>query len=163
MKKIKKIFLCLICVMAMGTGCGNASSEISSSSSSSKSSSTSSSASRAAMSSASNDNEVEIKDNMIVSTSLPVVVDFYTTWCGPCKTYAPIFHEVENAYNGEVVFMSLDAEEYPELSQTYRISAVPSTVFIMPGGAVLGKVEGVLSAEELISNVNQLIAATLNE
>ena len=99
----------------------------------------------------------EIKDNIIFNENVPVVVDFYATWCPPCKQYAPTFEAVAEKYEGSVCFVSLDTEEYPELCKTYEIEAIPTTVFIMPGGSVLGKETGALPMEELEAFVNQLI------
>lgn len=99
----------------------------------------------------------EIKDNVIFNENVPVVVDFYATWCPPCKQYAPTFEAVAEKYEGSVCFVSLNTEEYPELCKTYEIEAIPTTVFIMPGGSVLGKETGALPMEELEAFVNQLI------
>lgn len=102
----------------------------------------------------------EIKDDIIYSENMPVVVDFYATWCGPCKKYSPIFKEVASKYEGSAIFLSLDAEQYPGLSKTYGISAYPTTVFIMAGGGVLGKEVGLLDASKLEMFVNQLLASS---
>lgn len=102
----------------------------------------------------------EIRDNVIFNENVPVVVDFYADWCKPCKAYAPIFHEVAEKYGNAACFVSLNTEEYPNLCETYQITAIPATVFIMPGGSLLGKEEGILSAERLQSLVDQLVATS---
>lgn len=98
----------------------------------------------------------EIRDNVIFNENIPVVVDFYATWCGPCKQYSPIFKEVAEKYADSVCFVSLDTDEYPNLCETYGISSIPTTVFIMPGGSVLGKEVGVIPSDKLATLVNQL-------
>lgn len=99
-----------------------------------------------------------IEKNMIISDNLPVVVDFYADWCGPCKMFAPTFHAAAEKYSGQAIFLSINVDENPELARTYEISSIPSTVFIQTGGGVLGKQVGLMDAEQLDSYINQLIA-----
>lgn len=105
----------------------------------------------------------KIKDNIIFSESLPVVVDFYATWCPPCKQYAPIFDEVKEKYGNQAIFMSIDIDKNPDLAKSYGVTAVPYTVFIQPGGVMMGKESGLLKIDKLEAFVNQLIATTDGE
>lgn len=102
--------------------------------------------------------QFEIKDHVIISKNLPVVVDFYADWCGPCKKYSPVFKSVAQKYEGKAIFVSINTDEYPELAAAYQVRAIPTTAFIYTGGATLGTLQGILSAEELEMYVNQLIA-----
>lgn len=102
----------------------------------------------------------EIRDNVIFNENVPVVVDFYADWCNPCKKYAPTFHEVAEKYANSACFVSLNVDEYPALADSYEVKSIPCTVFIMPGGALLGKELGILSADNLETLVNQLIATS---
>lgn len=97
----------------------------------------------------------EIKNNMIVGNPIPMVVDVYADWCGPCKQFAPIFHKVSNDW-GDILFISLNADEYPELCQSYGITSIPTVLFLKPGGEVYKKVTGLQSEEELDKNVTDL-------
>ena len=99
----------------------------------------------------------EIKDNLIYNESVPVIVDFYADWCGPCKQYAPVFHNVAEKFKDSICFVSLDSEQYPELCKTYKISAIPTTVFLLPGGGVLGIETGVLTEQQLEMYARQLL------
>lgn len=99
----------------------------------------------------------EIRDNFIYNENVPVVVDFYADWCGPCKTYAPTFEAVAEKFQADAFFVSLNADEYPNLCNTYEINSIPTTLFIMPGGSVMGKEVGVLTMQQLEMYVNQLI------
>ena len=74
-----------------------------------------------------------IKQTTIV-TSKPMVVDFFATWCGPCKQLAPILDEIEKNHKGEVIFKRIDVDQEPELAQEFRIEAVPTLMFITPTG-----------------------------
>lgn len=104
--------------------------------------------------------QFKVVDNVIISDNLPVVVDFYATWCGPCKVYAPVFTAVGDQYKNAAVFVRIDAEEYPELAKTYGVNAYPTTAFISTGGELLGSKSGAMNEEELTTFVNQLIATT---
>lgn len=99
----------------------------------------------------------KVADNIIFSENLPVVVDFYADWCGPCKAYSPVFHKVAGEFGGMALFVSIDTEKYPELAESYKVSSIPCTVFIGTEGSVLGKVKGAISEQQLAEYVNQLI------
>lgn len=99
-----------------------------------------------------------VEDGIIISDNLPVVVDFYADWCGPCKQYEPIFNAVAEKYAGLAVFTRINVDNYPEIAQRYQVSSIPTTVFIQTGGGVLGKQTGLISQTTLESYVNQLVA-----
>lgn len=102
----------------------------------------------------------EIKDNVFFNENTPLVVDFYADWCGPCKAYAPTFDAIAEKYAESACFVRIDADQYPDLCKTYEVSSIPTTLFIMPGGGLLGKESGILSPEQLETYVNQLIATS---
>lgn len=104
--------------------------------------------------------KIKIVDNIIYSENLPVVVDFYADWCGPCKQYSPVFHAVAEKYNGAAIFLSINTDEYPGISNAYQVSSIPTTVFILPGGGTLGSEVGVLDEEQLSTYIDQLIATS---
>lgn len=64
----------------------------------------------------------------------PAVIDFYTTWCGPCKMMAPIVEETAKAYAGKVDFYKVDIEKEQELAQTFGIQSIPTFLFIPTKG-----------------------------
>ena len=69
-----------------------------------------------------------------IMSSKPMVVDFYATWCGPCKQLAPILEEIENNHNNDVIFKRIDVDQEPELAQEFRVEAVPTLMFVTPKG-----------------------------
>lgn len=64
----------------------------------------------------------------------PAVIDFYTTWCGPCKMMAPIVEETAKTYTGKVDFYKVDIEKEQELAQTFGIQSIPTFLFIPAKG-----------------------------
>lgn len=64
----------------------------------------------------------------------PAVIDFYTTWCGPCKMMAPIVEETAKVYAGKVDFYKVDIEKEQELAQTFGIQSIPTFLFIPTKG-----------------------------
>ena len=67
---------------------------------------------------------------------MPVVVDFWATWCGPCRMIAPIVEEIANEYAGKVVVAKVDVDEQGELAQRYRIMNIPTLMLFRQGQLV---------------------------
>ncbi|MBD3195162.1 MAG: thioredoxin [Candidatus Lokiarchaeota archaeon] len=70
-----------------------------------------------------------------------IVIDFSATWCGPCKAFAPIFETLQKEYSKNFIFGKVDVDENPSTAQKYKISGVPTTIFIK-NGKLLNKVVG---------------------
>lgn len=110
-----------------------------------------------------NSNQFRVVDNLLISDTLPIVIDFNATWCGPCRQFAPIFDSVAEKYHGQALFVSIDTDKYPEIANAYRISAIPTVAFIMPGGAEMGRQQGLMPEQMFIDYVNQLITTSAGE
>ena len=79
------------------------------------------------------DDDGWIKQSTLLANK-PMVVDFFATWCGPCKELAPVLDELEKKYEGKVIFQRIDVDQRPELAQEFRIEAIPMLMFITPSG-----------------------------
>ena len=94
----------------------------------------------------------------VLNSNLPVMVDFFATWCGPCQALAPVLEGVAKTYDGRLRVVKVNVDEAPELASTYRIRGVPSLVFFR-GGAVVDIVVG-LPAPGLLRQKMDTVAAS---
>ncbi len=74
--------------------------------------------------------QTEEFNQILAESTLPVVCDFWATWCGPCKMLAPVMDKLSDAYEGRAVFVKVDVDENEELAVKYGIRSIPKvTVF----------------------------------
>jgi thioredoxin 1 len=99
----------------------------------------------------------ETFDQDALKAELPVLVDFYATWCGPCKMLAPVLEEVAKRYEGRAKVVKVDIDESPELAQRFGVSAVPTLVLFKDGKAVQ-KVMGFQSPKQLSTLLDGVLA-----
>ena len=85
-----------------------------------------------------------------------VFIDFYTSWCGPCKKIAPIIEELAGEYEGRVVIGKCDVDENDELTAKYGIRNVPTVLFIK-GGEVVDKHVGAAAKSDFVQKVEALL------
>ena len=86
----------------------------------------------------------------------PCVIDFYTTWCGPCKRLAPIMDELSQTYCDQVVFYKVDTERERELAYVFGISSIPQVLYIpMEGQPLLLK--GLYPKENIVQLIDEFL------
>ena len=78
-----------------------------------------------------------------------MVVDFYATWCGPCKAMAPTMEAMENKYGNKIEFNKVDIDQSPEIAQEFNVTAVPTIVVISRTGDIIETLVGLQSKERL--------------
>lgn len=93
-----------------------------------------------------------------VESGLPTVLDFYATWCGPCKQIAPLFHDLEKSYSGKIRFVSIDVDTDVEIASRYNIQAMPTFVFLDKDGQEVDRLVGADPAQ-LQEKVKKLIVS----
>ncbi len=87
-------------------------------------------------------------DAEVLKSEVPVLVDFFADWCGPCKMMAPIVEGMANSFDGKVKVGKCNIEENMEIAQKYQVMHIPTFVFFKGGQAVETHV-GILSKEDL--------------
>lgn len=90
----------------------------------------------------------------LIKGETPVLVDFYATWCGPCKTMAPILEDVKNQLKGKAKVLKIDVDKNPQAAAYYQIRSVP-TLILFKKGKQLWKQSGVVQANQIIQIINQ--------
>lgn len=98
------------------------------------------------------------KDNFeekVKNSKLPTIVDVYATWCGPCKTIAPIFVKMAEEMDGKVNFVKIDIDQEPELAQKLDIQALPTFLFFKDGQEV-HRMRGLIRKEHFSDLINKL-------
>ena len=101
-------------------------------------------------------NNLNFKDYAeVVENNELIVLDFYATWCGPCKVVGPIFEEVSKENEGQY-FAKVNVDDEPELSQKFGIRSIP-TILLIKGGEVQGKLIGMTTKEKIEEQLNNLI------
>lgn len=103
--------------------------------------------------------EVQITNENFASLKngqLPFVIDFWATWCGPCRMLAPIIAELAKEYEGKVVVGKCDVEENEDLAQEFGIRNIP-TVLFFKGGEMVDKVVGAVSKAKLDEKFQALL------
>lgn len=93
-------------------------------------------------------------DHVVVNSEIPVIVDFWAPWCGPCKMMSPIFNEVSQKYALKALFVKVNTEEQQNLGVKYQIRSIP-TLIVYKNGNEVKKVSGALDPLRLSNLVNE--------
>jgi thioredoxin 1 len=93
----------------------------------------------------------------VLSSNVPVLVDFWAEWCGPCKMIAPVLDEIAGEFAGKLKVCKVDVDANPEVPGKFGIRGIPTLILFRGGNAEATKV-GALSKSQLVEFINENIA-----
>lgn len=95
-------------------------------------------------------------ENEVLNSEVPVLVDFWAEWCGPCRMIGPIVEELHTEYEGKAKIGKLNVDENPNIAGEYGIRSIP-TLLIFKGGKVADKLVGALPKNQIASKLDAQI------
>ena len=95
-------------------------------------------------------------DAEVLKSDLPVIIDFWAAWCGPCKMIAPIIEELSNEYQGKVKVGKLDVDENQQTAIKYGVRSIPTVLFIQ-GGEVKDTIIGAVPKSVFQDKLGKLV------
>jgi len=103
---------------------------------------------------------IEINDSMfdasVLKSELPVLVDFWAPWCGPCRSVAPIVEEIATEYSGKIVVAKMNVDESQVVPSRYGIRAIP-TLILFKNGEVVDQITGAVSKSNIDALINKVL------
>ncbi len=105
---------------------------------------------------------IDVKDDSfeteVIGSDLPVLVDFWAPWCGPCRMVAPVVQEIAEQYDGKVKVVKMNTDENPKVASEYGIRSIP-TLMVFKGGQKVDVVVGAVPKATLASTLEKHIDA----
>jgi thioredoxin 1 len=92
----------------------------------------------------------------VLDSDIPVFVDFWATWCGPCRMVAPILEELSDEYEGKIKIVKIDTDENRQTAMDYGIVSIP-TLNVYKGGEVVKQIVGAKPKAALLNELSEFI------
>ena len=97
-------------------------------------------------------------ESEVLKSDVPVMVDFWATWCGPCRMIAPIVEELATEYEGRAKVAKLDVDSNQDIAMNYRILSIPNLLFFKDG-KVVDQIIGAVPKKHFIEKMERLVVA----
>lgn len=95
-------------------------------------------------------------DAEVLKSNIPVLVDFWAEWCGPCRMVAPVVEEVSRLYQGRVKFAKVDVDLNQRIATQYQIRSIPS-LYIFKDGRVAGQIVGAVPKQQITGALDKVL------
>ena len=97
--------------------------------------------------------EVENPSSEIENTKTPLLVDFFASWCGPCRAMSPILEDIQKEYGDSLKIIKVNIDDYPKLAEKYEVQSVPTFLFFS-NGELISRESGFMPMEYICDIIN---------
>ncbi len=108
----------------------------------------------------SNNSVVDVSDGNfeeeVINSDIPVLVDFWAPWCGPCKTIAPVVEELAAEYGGRLKVAKVNVDDNKEAAMKYNVRGIPNLI-LFKGGESQDQIVGAVAKQDLINAINKIV------
>ncbi|ARM31078.1 thioredoxin [Prosthecochloris sp. HL-130-GSB] len=95
-------------------------------------------------------------DDLLRESKLPVFVDFYADWCGPCRTLSPVIRQLAEEYSGKLTVVKINVDKQPDVAARYQVQSIPA-LFLFQNGSVLWRSSGALPLQALKAEISRAL------